>query len=75
MNEIIPGSGIVFIPGVEISCYHRVKEFHVTAYGFDPGSTGLRRLLAANQKAMNKWFKQAYAGVMPVGAVLARCTF
>jgi 3',5'-nucleoside bisphosphate phosphatase len=56
MIDMCIDNGIVFIPGVELSCYHKQNEYHITAYGFDPGSSSLQRLLASNQQAMDQWF-------------------
>ncbi len=56
MKEMCVDNGIEFIPGVELSCYHKQREYHITAYGFDPGSSSLQKLLASNQHIMEEWF-------------------
>ncbi len=61
MKELCCDNGLTFIPGVEISCCHKQKEYHVLAYGFDPGSAALQELLAANQQSMERYFRQVTA--------------
>lgn len=58
MQDMCLDNGITFIPGTELSCYLRQREYHVVAYGFDPNSTGLERLVASNWLAMEDWFAQ-----------------
>jgi predicted metal-dependent phosphoesterase TrpH len=57
MREICDEPGIVYIPGVELSCRHAGKEYHITAYAFDPAATDLRNLLASNQQILDRWLQ------------------
>ncbi|HOL17051.1 MAG TPA: PHP domain-containing protein [Bacillota bacterium] len=61
MKELCIDNGLTFIPGVEISCYYKLKEYHITTYGFDPGSAALQKLLAANQQSMEAYSRQVTA--------------
>ena len=58
MREICDEPGIVYIPGVELSCRHAGKEYHITAYAFDPASADLRNLLASNRQILDRWLQE-----------------
>ena len=45
---LIRGSGLRFLPGVELSSRLNGQTYHLLAYGFDPENKGLRELASAN---------------------------
>lgn len=46
--KLVRGSGLRFLPGVELSSRLNGQSYHLLAYGFDPENTGLRDLVSAN---------------------------
>ena len=45
---LIRGSGLRFLPGVELSSRLNGQTYHLLAYGFDPENKGLKELASAN---------------------------
>ena len=46
--RLVRGSGLRFLPGVELSSRLNGQSYHLLAYGFDPENAGLIDLVAAN---------------------------
>ncbi len=46
--ELVRGSGLRFLPGVELSSALNGQDYHLLAYGFDPGNQALADLVVAN---------------------------
>ena len=46
--DLVRGSGLRFLPGVELSSRLNGQSYHLLAYGFDPENKGLRELVSAN---------------------------
>ena len=47
-SDLVRGSGLRFLPGVELSSRLDGQSYHLLAYGFDPENQGLRELALAN---------------------------
>lgn len=47
--ELVGGSGLRFLPGVELSSRLNGQGYHLLAYGVDPDNRALRELAAANR--------------------------
>ena len=47
-TKLVRGSGLRFLPGVELSSRLNGQNYHLLAYGFDPENTDLQDLASAN---------------------------
>lgn len=47
---------LIFILGVELSCSYKQRDYHITAYDFNPSSSDLIQLLETNQRLNEEWF-------------------
>ncbi len=48
ISELVRGSGLCFLPGVELSARLNGQVYHLLAYGFDTSDSGLVALVAEN---------------------------
>ncbi|HEY8391233.1 MAG TPA: PHP domain-containing protein [Capillibacterium sp.] len=65
--------GLTFIPGVEVSAsYTPDISLHILGYGIDPGHSGLRQVLARNQKAWEQNEEDSIAALARLGIKIDR---
>jgi len=52
VSRLVRGSGLRFLPGVELSARLNGQVYHLLAYGFDTGNAALNDLVAANNSLL-----------------------
>ncbi len=73
-NTIIP-RGLIFVPGVELSCIYEQDEYHITAYGFDLEAEVLKNLALAIKCSIDQWQDNLAGYVLAVTGQLSRDDF
>lgn len=65
--ELVRGSGLRFLPGVELSSALNGQDYHFLAYGFDLGNQALTDLVVANNARLSGSSDQAVSLLAALG--------